>query len=76
MCCFILDFTQTRGLFKASPRVPACCRSSACVCTRSVLVTVASLIGIFSAWVGQSSPPMVRRAPLRGLESEATQLAG
>jgi hypothetical protein len=76
VCCFILAFIQTRGLFKASPRVPARCSSSARVCTRAVLVTVAGLIGSFSAWVGQSSPPVVRRAPLRGIESGAAQSAG
>jgi hypothetical protein len=34
-------------------------------------VTVAGLLGSFSAWVGQSSPPVMRRTPLRGLESGA-----
>jgi hypothetical protein len=73
---FILAFIQTRGLIKLSPRVPARCSSSACVCTHAVLVTVAGLFGSFSAWVGQSSPPVVRRAPLRGIDSGAAQLAG
>jgi hypothetical protein len=43
------------------------CYSSAPVCTRAVLVTVAGLIGFFSAWLGQTSPPVVRSVPLRGL---------
>jgi hypothetical protein len=76
VCCFILAFIQTRGLFKSSPWVPAHCCSSTRVCTRAVLVTVAGLIGSFSAWVGQSSPPVVRRAPLRGIESRAAQSVG
>jgi hypothetical protein len=39
-------------------------------------VTVAGFISSFLAWVGQSSPPVVRRAPLRGIESGAAQSAG
>ena len=52
------------------------CSGTARGYTRAVLVTVAGLLGSFSAWVGQSSPPVVRRAPFRGLESGAAQSAG
>ena len=76
VCVFILVFRHTRGLLRLSPRVPARCSGSARGYTRSVLVTVAGLLGSFSAWVGQSSPPAVRRAPLRSLESGAAQSAG
>jgi hypothetical protein len=76
MCGFILAFIQTHGLFKFSPWVPMRCYSSARVHMRVVLVIVAGLIGRFPAWVGQSSPPVVRRDPLRGLESGAAQSAG
>jgi hypothetical protein len=74
--CLILAFVQTRDLFRLSSWVPAHCFSSARVCTRAVLVTVAGLIGGFSAGVGQSSLPVVRRAPLSGIESRAAQSAG
>jgi hypothetical protein len=50
--------------------------SSARGYTRAVLVTVAGLLGSFSAWVGQSSPPVVKRTPLRGLKSGTAQSAG
>ena len=46
------------------------------VCTCVVSVEVAGLIGFFSIRVGQSSPPVVKRTPLRGLESETAQSAG
>jgi hypothetical protein len=64
---FVLEFIHTLGLCKCSPRVPALCYSSACVFPRVVSVTVAGLSGFFSIRVGQSSPPMVRSVPLRGL---------
>jgi hypothetical protein len=67
---------HTRDLLRLSPRIPARYSGTARGYTRAVLVTVAGLLGSFSAWVGQSSPPVVRRAPLRGLESEAAQSAG
>jgi hypothetical protein len=76
VCDFFLVFKYTRGLLKFSTRVPALCSGSARGYTRAVLVTVAGLLGSFSAWVGQSSPPVVRRAPLRSLESGAAQSAG
>jgi hypothetical protein len=76
VCDFILVFKHTHGLLSFSTRVPARCSSAARVYMRAVLVTVAGLLGSFSAWVGQSSPPVVRRAPLRSLESGAAQLAG
>jgi hypothetical protein len=56
--------------------VPVPCIGSARGYTRSVLVTVAGLLGEFSAWVGQSSLPVVKRTPLRGLESGTAQSAG
>jgi hypothetical protein len=71
VCCFFSVFIQTHGLFRLCPRVPTRCFGSARVCMRTVLVTITGLIGSFSAWVGQSSPPVVRRAPLRGIESGA-----
>jgi hypothetical protein len=76
VCEFFLVFRHTRGLLRFSPRVPARCSGTARGYTRAVLVTVAGLLGSFSAWVGQSSPPVVRRAPLRSLESGAAQSAG
>jgi hypothetical protein len=76
VCDFILVFRHTCCLLRFSPRVPTLCSGTARGYTRVVLVTVAGLLGSFSAWVGQSSPPVVRRAPLRGLESEAAQSAG
>jgi hypothetical protein len=76
VCEFFLVFKHTRGLLRFSTRVPALCSGAARVYTRAVLVTVAGLLGSFSAWVGQSSPPVVRRAPLRSLESGAAQSAG
>jgi hypothetical protein len=76
VCCFFSVFIQNRGLFRLSPRVPARCFGSARICTRAVLVIVAGLIGSFSAWVGKSSPPVVRRAPLRGIESGDAHSAG
>ena len=72
VCDFILVFRHTHSMLRFSLRVPALCSGAARVYTRAVLVTVAGLLGSFSAWVGQSSPPVVRRAPLRGLESEAS----
>jgi hypothetical protein len=76
VCDFFLVFKYTRGLLKFSTRVPALCSGSARGYTRAVLVTVAGLLDSFSAWVGQSSPPVVRRASLRSLESRAAQSAG
>ena len=76
VCDFILVFRHTRGLLRFSPRVPVLCSGIARGYTRAALVTVVGLLGGFSARVGQSSPPMVRRAPLRGLESEFAQSAG
>jgi hypothetical protein len=76
VCDFFLPFKHTRGLLKLSTRVPAPCIGSARGYTRAVLVTVAGLLGGFSAWVGQSSPPVVKRTPLRGLESGTAQSAG
>jgi hypothetical protein len=76
VCDFILVFRHTRGLLRSSPRIPALCSGTTRGYMRAVLVTVAGLLGRFSAWVGQSSPPAVRRAPLRSLESEAAQSAG
>jgi hypothetical protein len=76
VCDFFLAFKHTRGLLKLSTRVPAPCIGSARGYTRAVLVTVAGLLGGFSAWVGQSSPPVVKRTPLRGLESGTAQSAG
>jgi hypothetical protein len=64
---FVLEFRHTRGLYKVSPRVHASCFSSARVCTRVVLVTVACLTGCFLFKVGQSSPPLMRSIPLRCL---------
>jgi hypothetical protein len=75
-CNFFLVFEHTRGLLKLSTRVPAPCLSSARVYARAVLVTVAGLSRGFSAWVGQSSPPVVKITPLRGLESGTAQSAG
>jgi hypothetical protein len=76
VCDCILVFRHTRGLLRFSPRIPALCSGTTRGYMRAVLVTVAGLLGIFSAWVGHSSPPVVRRAPLRGLESKAAQSAG
>jgi hypothetical protein len=76
MCDFLLVFKYTCGLLKFSMRVPVLCSGSTRGYTRAVLVTVAGLLGSFSAWVGQSSHPVVRRAPLRSLESGAAQSAG
>jgi hypothetical protein len=76
VCVFILVFGHTRGLLRFSPRVPARCSGTARGYTRAVLVTVAGLLGSFSAWVGHSSPPVVRRAPLGSLESGAAQSEG
>ena len=76
VCDFILSFRYTHGLLRFSPRVPALCSGTARGYTRAVLVTVTGLLGSFSVWVGQSSPPVVRRAPLRSLESGAAQSAG
>jgi hypothetical protein len=76
VCDFILVFKHTHGLLRFSTQVLARCSSAARVYTRAVLVTVTGLLGSFSAWVGQSSPPVVRRAPLKSLESGAAQLVG
>jgi hypothetical protein len=73
---FVLAFKHTRGLLELSTRISAVCLSLERGYPQAVLVTVAGLLGSFSAGVGQSSLPSVRRAPLRGLESEATQSAG
>jgi hypothetical protein len=73
---FCSVFRHIRGLIRLSPRIPTRCSGTARGYTRVVLVTVAGLLGDFSAWVGQSSPPVVRRAPLRSLEPGAAQSTG
>jgi hypothetical protein len=73
---FFSVFGHTHGLLRLSLRIPTLCSGTTRGYTCVVLVTVAGLLGSFSAWVGQSSPPVVRRAPLRGLESGAAQSAG
>jgi hypothetical protein len=55
--------------------IPAACLGLARGYPRPVLVTVAGLLGSFSTWVGQSSPPVVKRTPLRGLEPGTAQSA-
>jgi hypothetical protein len=77
LCVFFFSvFGHTRGLLRLSPRIPALCIGTARGYTRAVLVTVAGLLGSSSAWVGQSSLPVVRRALIRGLESGTAQSAG
>jgi hypothetical protein len=56
VCDFSLVFKYTHSLLKFSTRVPTLCSGSARGYTGAVLVTVAGLLGSFSAWGGAFIP--------------------